>query len=89
VGIFFSSCAVVVWPSFGAILVLANGYINSGITYTLMSRRASSADGDWGMKKTEAATKKAMNEQTVVKNPKTFWTRVNPECILNDLVWEF
>jgi hypothetical protein len=56
------------------------------MTYTLMSRKASSAEGDCGIKKTDAAIKKAMNEHTVVKKPKTFWIRVNPECILKNCV---
>lgn len=40
------------------------------------------ADGSWGVKVTERATRAAVQNATVVKKPKVFCNLTNDECIL-------
>ena len=43
------------------------------------------AEGLWGMKRTDSAVRRAVQNATVVKKPKAFCTLTSVECILGNM----
>lgn len=59
----------------------AIGWKRATSTYTRNFRTSIVAVGSAGKKALDSAMRAATKKVTVVKKPKTFWTRTNEECI--------